>query len=231
MRTYPQHPLDLKFKPALGSEDYFLSESNRAAVTHLRGCPTWPHRACLLWGPEASGKTHLIHLWQKLIKAHLIEAAQLKEADVQEQAISPQALALDGIEAVPSELLLLQLMNIAKENNAPILMTARVSSSHLPFRLPDLTSRLKGLVSLEILPPDDELITMLLVKLFHDQQLTLSAPLIDYILPRAQRTYGFIHALVDKLRQLSLSSRRQPTIPMTKIALEHLDGQEKIPPA
>ena len=224
MTTYLQHPLDLKFKPALGNEDFFLSHCNQVAVNHLHAWPTWPHRACLLWGPEASGKTHLLHLWQKLTKAQVIEGVQVTQSHVSDQANHPHALAIDAIEDISEEVLLLQLMNIAKENNAPLLMTSRLSPSHLPFRLPDLTSRLKGLVSMEILPPDDELITMLIMKLCHDQQLTLTAPLLDYILPRTRRTYGFVQAFVDKLRHLSLSAKRQPSIPMAKMALSELEG-------
>jgi chromosomal replication initiation ATPase DnaA len=131
---------------------------------------------------------------------------------------------IEHIDAIPEQLHLLQIMNISQESGTPLLMTSRLPPAQLPFNLPDLTSRLKGMVSLELLPPDDALLTMLLLKLCHDQQLTLSAPLIDYIIPRVQRTYSFIQALVDQLRQLSLSAKRHPTIPMAKEALERMGG-------
>ena len=222
MSSYSQRPLDLKFKPALGSEDFFISACNQAAVSYLQTWTTWSHPACLIWGPEASGKTHLAHLWKNLSQAHLLEGGTLKLKDVEKHAQAPQPLVIEHIEAILQQLHLLQIMNISQESGSPLLMTSRRPPSQLPFDLPDLTSRLKGLVSLELLSPDDGLLTMLLLKLCHDQQLTISAPLIDYIIPRIQRTYGFIQALVDQMRQLSLSAKRQPTIPMAKEALERL---------
>ena len=225
MTSYPQRPLDLKFKPALGSEDFFISGCNQSAVHYLQSWPTWPQQACLLWGPEASGKTHLAHLWKNLSEAQGLDGTSLNLKDVERQAHKPHPLVIEHIESILQQLHLLQLINIAQESRTPLLMTSRLPPGKLPFDLPDLTSRLKGLISLELLPPDDGLLTMVLLKLCHDQHLTLSTPFIDYLIPRIHRTYSFIQSFVDELRQLSLSAKRQPTIPMAKAALERMGKQ------
>ena len=59
-----QLTLDFPHRPAVGLEDFFVSTSNRAAIELIDRWPNWPAPAIYLTGPEASGKSHLAHVWQ-----------------------------------------------------------------------------------------------------------------------------------------------------------------------
>ncbi|MBT3808848.1 MAG: DNA replication protein, partial [Rhodospirillaceae bacterium] len=55
--------LDLGHRTARGRSDFLVSRSNAEAVEWMDRWPDWPARALAIWGPAASGKTHLGHVW------------------------------------------------------------------------------------------------------------------------------------------------------------------------
>ena len=57
--TAEQLILDLPHRPALGAEDFLVSDCNLAAVRLIDAWPAWRDNVQLLIGPAASGKTHL----------------------------------------------------------------------------------------------------------------------------------------------------------------------------
>lgn len=75
--TSSQLPLDLPHRPSLRGEDFFVSDSNRAAVEFIDQWPDWPHFAAALIGPEASGKNHLASVWQTRSGAQMLSGETL----------------------------------------------------------------------------------------------------------------------------------------------------------
>ena len=57
---------DLPHRAALGAEDFLVSGCNLAAVRLIDAWPGWQDNVQLLVGPAASGKTHLVRVWQAL---------------------------------------------------------------------------------------------------------------------------------------------------------------------
>jgi chromosomal replication initiation ATPase DnaA len=77
-----QLPLDLGFRPALSRTDFLIAPCNAAAVAWLDRWPSWPSPALALWGPQRSGKTHLMEVWRARSGARPIEAGALPPACV-----------------------------------------------------------------------------------------------------------------------------------------------------
>ena len=112
---------------------------------------------------------------------------------------------------------LFHLINHCYINNLKILVTSEVSTSEYQFQLVDLLSRLKSFYFIEIFDPDDELIYNLLIKLLYDRQIKINnKEIFSYIIKRINRTYIDIYSFIDKIDKLSLSKKRQITIPLIR---------------
>ena len=63
MPTADQLPLPLPHRSAMGRADFMVADSNRLAVGWIDRWPDWPGPLLSLYGPEGSGKSHLITVW------------------------------------------------------------------------------------------------------------------------------------------------------------------------
>ena len=90
--------LDLPHRPALGAEDFLISESNRAAADIVDRWPDWPQAAVVVVAPPRSGKTHLANVWRRRSGAARLEARSIGEADVQ-AASACSALLIEDLHA------------------------------------------------------------------------------------------------------------------------------------
>lgn len=196
MNKPQQIPLDLGHRNAMGREDFMIAPSNQAAVGWIDKWPDWPAPVLVLYGPPASGKTHLGEVWQTRSRQRLID-------DIENWIGSPER-----------EEELFHLYNIAKEDGKSFLITAVSPPKDWPFALADLASRLKAAPSVGIEPPDDTLIAAMLMKLFHDRQLELGEDVLNYVLPRIERSYHAARDLVERADRAALSKKSRVTIPL-----------------
>lgn len=195
--TKPQQiPLDLGHRNAMEREDFMVAPSNQNAVAWIDSWPDWPAPVLILYGPPACGKTHLGEVWFTKSRQRLID-------DIENWIGSPER-----------EEELFHLYNMAKEDRKSFLVTATTPPKDWNFVLPDLASRLKAAPSVGIEPPDDSLIAAMLIKLFHDRQLSLGEDVLNYILPRIERSYHAARDLVERADKRSLAGRKGITIPL-----------------
>ncbi|MEM9582567.1 MAG: DnaA/Hda family protein [Pseudomonadota bacterium] len=195
----------LSAKPALGRDNFFVSDANALAVTALERIDTWPNGKLILAGPRASGKTHLAHVWAGESAARILPAAGLAECDIPSEAEGP--LAVENIDAMSQqdETALFHLHNLMLAEGHPLLMTTATPPAAMTLRLPDLRSRLEATSVVALDAPDDVLLGAVLVKLFSDRQINLPNGLLDYVLPRIERSFAAAHAFVDALDARALS--------------------------
>lgn len=193
---HQQIPLDLGHRNAMGREDFMIAPSNQVAVDWIDRWPDWPAPVLILYGPPASGKTHLGAVWQTRSEQRFID-------DIDE-----------WIGTRNREEELFHLYNMAKENNTSLLLSATAPIQNRDFTLPDLASRLKAAPSVGIEPPDDMLLSAMLMKLFHDRQISVPAEVISYIIPRIERSYSAARDLVEKADHAALSKKQGVTIPI-----------------
>jgi len=208
-----QLPLDLPFRAAMGREDFFVSQANAAAVAGIDSWRDWPYGKLLLIGPEASGKTHLAHVWAAQTGALVRSAASIAEADLSALADAP-ALALEDADRVAghldAETALFHLHNALAARAAPLLITARQPASRWGLVLPDLASRVAQAGQLSLSPPDDALLTAVMVKLAQDRQLALTPALVSYAVPRIERSFAAAQDFIARLDAMALAAKEPP---------------------
>ncbi|MEQ9517947.1 MAG: DnaA/Hda family protein [Parvibaculum sp.] len=212
--TPAQLPLDLPHREALGREDFLIAEANQAAVTFVDKWPDWPTHAAVLVGPTGAGKTHLAHVWCAKSHARIAAASSLVEAAVPALAKAKFVL-LENIDELPksTEPALFHLINHVKEVGGHLLMTSRLAPAHLDVVLPDLGSRLRAAIVVEMGPPDDMLLSAILQKLFNDRQLVASEAVLAYLTAHMDRSVAAAQALVADVDRASLAGKRRITVP------------------
>jgi chromosomal replication initiation ATPase DnaA len=210
-----QLALDLSLPPGFLASDFLEAECNREAAYWIGRWPAWPDFALALCGPAGSGKSHLAHIFAAHSGAEIIPARELTVALVGELAEDAGAVIEDADRGV-DETALFHLYNLLKEQHRPLLLTGRQPPNHWEVRLPDLKSRLATLTVASIGAPDDGLLQALLVKLFADRQVRIGPEIIAYLLPRMERSFAAVRALVERLDQEALRQGRAITLPLIR---------------
>jgi chromosomal replication initiation ATPase DnaA len=210
MSAHPrQLALALCHAESFAREDFLSGPSNAVALALVDAWPDWSHRTVMLTGPEGSGKSHLAAIWAQAAGARLIAARALEEANVP-AALATGALVVEDIAAGSfEERALFHLLNLAREQEAFVMLTARTPPTTLA--IPDLSSRLKALPVAAIAPPDDGLLRALLLKLFSDRQLAVDEALLGYVGTRIERSFAAARALVALLDAEAMRRKRPLT--------------------
>src|SRR5262249_57649564 len=106
---------------------------------------------------------------------------------------------------------LFHLVNLAREQDAFVLLTARSPPATWTFAIRDLGSRLKALPVVELMPPDDALLRAVLVKLFTDRQIAIEESLIGYVATHIERTFAGAREAVALLDAEAMRQQRPLT--------------------
>jgi len=216
-----QLPLPLGFRPALGRGDFLVSASNADAVAWIDRWPEWPHPHLIIHGAEGCGKSHLAHVFME--KSGAVSIGAPDEALLGQLAHEARAVVFEGAEGVAgnaeAERFLFHLMNLQRENKSWLLLLAAKPPAQWNVALPDLRSRLLAAQVAAILPPDDALLAGILAKLFADRHISVEADVVDYLLPRMERSFASARMLAERLDAASLSKSRPITIPLAREVL------------
>jgi chromosomal replication initiation ATPase DnaA len=211
---------DLGHRVALGREDFLIASSNRDATAWIDRWPDWPAPACIVYGPPASGKTHLAEVWKNMSGAQWLASKDLPDCRAEELAGGRAHLVIDGpdpwIGDESVEKTLFHIYNIFKEQGRSLLLTMRSAPGSQPFAIRDLASRLRAAPAAAIAPPDDVLLAAILVKLFNDRQLRVSEDVLRYAVPRMERSFAAARDLVGKVDMVAMQQKREITIPLMR---------------
>ncbi len=215
--------LDLPVRTARGRDDFLVAPSNAMAVAMIENWRNWTGAKMVLTGPEGAGKTHLTHVWADAAGARIIAARDLHEVDVPDLAGS--AVAVEDVPYITgdpqAQTALFHLHNMVLAEGNPLLLTGNGAVAHWGLSLPDLASRLQGALEVAIEPPDDALLSAVLVKLLADRQLMPPSDLVPYLLARMDRSFAAANRMVADLDRLSLARKR----PITRaLAAQVLDN-------
>lgn len=226
-----QFVLDLSSRPALGRSAFFMSPSNMAALSMVDAADGWPAGRLLILGPEGAGKTHLAHVWAEHSGALILDATGLRDEDVPELA-AHGAVVLERLDGLPelsdgprrdAERAVFHLYNLIAAEQGKLLLTSRTAPTRIPFLTADLASRLQSVTLVEVGAPDDALLGAVLVKLLADRQLDAPPALIQYLVPRMDRSLRAAEQLVARLDAEALASRKPVTIPLARRVLDMMD--------
>jgi chromosomal replication initiation ATPase DnaA len=212
--------LPLPERVSLARDDYFVSASNRAALTAVERWPDWPGGMLAVIGPDGAGKTHIAGL-------HAARAAEAGRAPALWPAVDGRDLIVEDVERIVADPVsaeaLFHAFNRAAGEGGSILFTARTKLAGWPVALPDLRTRLNTVLSVALPPPDDVLLLAVLMKQFADRQIDSkrAAEVAAWLLPRMDRSLGAARTLVAEIDRRSLADKRRIDV---RLAGEVLQG-------
>jgi chromosomal replication initiation ATPase DnaA len=196
---------------SLTRDNFLEGPANATALGLIESWPEWPARTMLLIGPEGSGKSHLAAVWAEQAGARSTAAHALSAATVP-AALATGALVVEDLKAGDfDERALFHLLNLAREEQAYLLITARTPPSSIEVELRDLRSRLRALPVVSLAEPDDLLFRALIVKFCADRQLAVDESVVGYLATRIERSYAAARHAVDQLDREALRLGRPAT--------------------
>jgi chromosomal replication initiation ATPase DnaA len=205
-----QIPLPLDSAPSLSRADFIVGNGNLDALAFVESWPAWAVPAAALYGPAASGKSHLVAIWAARSRAQCVAAAALSgSAFVLLDRAYPVVIEdVDTSLRNPArDRAIFELLESATPATA-VLLTGRAEPSSWSFTLPDLGSRFSSLVAFSLWAPDDDLLRKLAQKLFEDRQLVVPEPTIDQILRSLERSPAAIREFVARADAKALAQGR-----------------------
>jgi chromosomal replication initiation ATPase DnaA len=196
-----QLPLPFTHEPRFGAADLIEAPSNGEAMAWLASGAAWPQGRLVLWGPEGCGKTHLLHVWAARAGALVLPGGALpREPDRPERPA-----AIDDADTA-AEHPLLHLLNAHAEAGRPVLLASRAAPARWAIGLPDLASRLRAAIAVEIRPPEESLLRALLARLLYERQLAVQEPIQDWLLLRLPRTPAAMREVAARLDRAALGT-------------------------
>ena len=206
-----QLAFDLPHREARGRGDFFVSDSNAAALDAVDGWRDWPGRKLVLVGPAGAGKSHLAHVWAVQTGAEVLHADSLVTTDP--APLAGRNIALEDADTLagdpPREEALFHLHNLVLAEGGHLLLTAREAPALWGLGLADLESRMAGAQLVRIEPPDEALLAAVLVKLFADRQVEVSPKLVRYLALRIDRSFAAAQEAVARLDAAALAAGRR----------------------
>lgn len=202
----PQLALDLPVREDFSAQSLILGPSNAEALAALGRWHDWPRHVMALIGPEGAGKSHLASIWAANSQARIVSAQDLHS--VLPEIPAGQTLVVEDVDRGVADDALFHTLNRAAEGDIPaLLLTARKPPVLWSAQLPDLVSRLRALPHTDLHEADDELLTRLIDKQLADRGVAINPGVIDYVLPRMERSVADVRRLVERMDKLALAKK------------------------
>ncbi len=198
-----------QFSEKNDQENFFVNKSNEDAYKTITD--NYFDQNIFLYGPEKSGKSHLLNIWKKNNQALIFEN------NFNEIINSNKNIAIDDILIKHSQEELFHIINHSKAHNLKILVTSSFDLNYDKNILKDLLSRLKSFYNVKINSPNEEMCKIIMTKLFYEKQIIIkNKEIFNFIFNRVHRTYSDIYSIVQKIDKLSLEKKKQLTIPLIR---------------
>tara|TARA_B100000029_G_scaffold516355_1_gene629038 strand:- start:2619 stop:3320 length:702 start_codon:yes stop_codon:yes gene_type:complete len=219
--------LNLKKKNKIYEKnDFLISASNKEAFNLINRWPKWISRKLVLYGDTGLGKTHLSNIWKKKTSALNLSLKKFQELKLNNCFLKNNTFIVENItkffeekdkkKKEKIEKKLLHFYNLIDENKSYLLITSLVSPRSLNIILPDLKSRIMSSMSIKIKKPDDELLSLVLIKLFSDKQILIDKKIIKFIVYRSERSFSNLRMIVNKLDKKSLITKKKINLSFVK---------------
>lgn len=208
-----QIALPLAVRAPDGAQRIVVGDANAAVIEALQAPERWPFHVAVLTGPPRSGKS-LLARW------------------AQSQAGAERLEVIDDAETL-DETALFHRWNAVQQGGSneggALLIVVNRDVEHGGWRiaLPDLASRIGGSLQLEIGAPDDAMAAALIDALAEHRGLSLASGAAEYLVPRTERSFAAIEALVATIDRISLERQSPATMSVWRAALEALHGPEQ----
>jgi chromosomal replication initiation ATPase DnaA len=202
-RKTDQLALELGHVVSHAEADFLVGEGNRLAYGHIVGFPNWSGPLTLIVGPAKSGKSHLARIWAERAHAEAPAADAIEELARQGGATP---LVIEDVDRHGyDEHALFHLFNQSMRDGRPLLMTAREPVANWPYKTNDVLSRARLAAHFSVSLADDIQLSQIFVKLFGDRQVAVDPKIIEYLVPRMERSPEEAVVLADLMDRLALA--------------------------
>ena len=214
----------------------FWPGSNGAALQHLQqwlqavvsGAAS-AQTPLYLWGPAASGKTHLLQAAGEFLREHGVDAAHdvgwldATPATVGAYSERWQLVVLDDVQDydVAQQQTAFNWFVNAQAGQRAVLAAGRLPPTQLLLR-EDLRSRLSAGHTFALQTLDEAACREVLRQSAQRRGLVLRDEVMDYLLHRFSRDLGSLMSLLDAMDSYSLQTQRAITIPLIKSMMDEL---------
>ena len=168
-----------------------------------------PHHAA--GGTRGRRKSHLAAIWAEQAGARSISAHALDPAAVP-GALATGALVVEDLRPADfDERAMFHLLNLAREDEAFVLITGRVPPVAFEVELRDLGRGCAPHQSCRCCRPTTSLFRGLIIKFCADRQLSIDETVVSYLVTRIERSYSAVRQAVDLLDTEALRLGRPVT--------------------
>ena len=202
-----QQAIKFQFREAKNRENYIVGDSNINAIKWIDKYPYWTNSGLIIEGPKASGKSHLVRVWQNKSNCKIFCSEQVNNEEI--NANDNKNLAIENLENIKNYEFFLHLINFKKEKNLNYLLTTSCSINSLNISLKDIKSRLLELPKAKITLPSDEILKGLIIKLLKDKGIIITSKLVDYVIARIERSYEAVNLFIQDLNNISLEKKKK----------------------
>jgi DnaA family protein len=205
----------------------FSPGKNGAALHALREALESGERFVFLWGPHASGKTHLLRGFADAARAGGAAAYIPASTADWTRAGTLEAAAVDDVARLdePGQIALFDLCNRLRASGGALAASGGAPPAQLALR-PDLRSRLASGIVIQIHSLTDAEKAAALRHHAAARGMALAEDLIRHLLTHFDRDMGTQIAMLDALDKASLERKRPITLPLLKDALRGLGERE-----
>jgi DnaA family protein len=206
----------------------FHGAGNETLVATLRSLAAGElEPGCWLWGPAATGKTHLLQAVCDAAgdRAAYVPMALLAGAGpaMLEGLEARDVVCIDDIDEVAADdawqTALFNLANGLQDRGGRMVVSASAPPRECDFSLADLRSRMSRLAVFQVHPLDEaQRISALQLRAGH-RGLELPDETATYLLRRTARDMGSLYDLLDRLDLEALRAQRRLTIPFVRDVL------------
>lgn len=221
-----QMALPLTFKTIKNRENFIISKCNEDALRLVENAAFWENNmkintipAAIIFGPKGSGKTHLSQIFREHNYCEYLSSLSNFNLDKIKEG---KKFILDDFlpgKNYPSELVT-HFLNRVTYQDGSVLFLSNLSPSKMDWKLDDLNSRIRSLVSSEIKLPDDVLLYSFMVKYANDKKLIIRDRQLLYILERLDRNFDSVINFINKLDIYSLEKKQKISYKVIKTILE-----------
>ena len=199
--------LKFDYKTNFNEHDFYLSKSNINAFNMINKWPKWQKKILNISGEKFSGKSHLANIFKSKSKAYLINGKNINNSIFQKLKLY-ESIIIDDFDECENEKILYSIFNLIDQDSKYLLINSSLPINEIKFNLPDLISRSKNCLYVQIENPDDELIFAIILKNFSDRQINIEKKIIDFIINRIDRSYRKIDEFIYKIDELSLKKKK-----------------------
>lgn len=227
--TTMQLPLGVEL-PQTATLDAFVGSTNAEVRAVIRAAVAGQGQQFYLYGPHATGKTHLLQAACRAVAEAGRRSAYIPLAQVEQRSTALlhgmqtlDCLCLDDIGAIAGnrevEIALVGLIDGLRANGGLLLVADRYPAVHVPVTLADLASRLSwgGTHLLAELNDTDK--EQLLVRRAAQRGMQLPPATARYLLRHGDDDVPGLMAALAQLDTASLAAKRRLTIPFVKQVL------------